>query len=250
MTALLPVAFFAVALLYSMAGFGGGSSYIALLAISGLPLAAIPVLSLSCNLLVSTQGSFILARSGHLRLRLLAPLLAGSVPAAFAGGAWRIESATYLVILTLVLSLSGLALLYPSTPPAHPAAPRSNFQLFFMGSVLGGLAGLSGIGGGIFLAPLLHLLKAAQAREIAAAAAVFIALNSAAGLLGQISKVNVLNGGIPLFLLLACPLAVVAGGFIGSRALSRTLPPLLIRRITAVLVLLVALRLWLRLAGL
>lgn len=251
MTALLPLAFFVIALFYSMAGFGGGSSYIALLAISGLPLAAIPILSLSCNLLVSGQGSLILARTGHLRLRLLAPLLLGSVPSAFLGGAWRIDSTTYLWILTSVLTLSGLALLFTVSPPDKASAPRSSFQLFLMGSLLGGLAGLSGIGGGIFLAPVLHLLKAARAREIAAAAAVFIALNSAAGLLGQLSKQSAPGDGIPTFLFIACPLAVVAGGFIGSRALSRTLPPLLIRRITAILVLLVALRLWLRLlAGL
>ena len=79
MTPILPILFLGVALLYSMAGFGGGSSYIALLAISGLPAAGIPVLALSCNLIVASQGSFILGRAGHLRPQLLIPLLTGSI---------------------------------------------------------------------------------------------------------------------------------------------------------------------------
>jgi uncharacterized membrane protein YfcA len=230
-----------------MAGFGGGSSYIAFLAISGLPVAAIPVLALSCNLIVSGQGSIILARNGHLRKRLLLPLLAGSIPAAFAGGAWRIDSQAYLWILTAVLTLAGVALLIPARPDPEKPVQRSTPVYFLLGAILGGLAGLSGIGGGIFLAPALHLMRAEKAREIAGAAALFIALNSAAGLLGQLSKDWERLAGIPVYLYLACPLAVLAGGFFGSRTLSLRLQPASIRRITACVVLLVATRLWLKL---
>jgi uncharacterized membrane protein YfcA len=247
MTFLLPVVFFGIAFLYAMAGFGGGSSYIAFLAISGLPVAAIPVLALSCNLIVSGQGSIILARSGHLRKRLLLPLLAGSIPAAFIGGAWRIDAQAYLWILTIVLTLSGIALLIPAPGDSRPPVPLSRPTYFVLGAALGGLAGVSGIGGGIFLAPVLHLMRAEKAREIAGAAALFIALNSAAGLLGQLSKDLDRLSAIPVYLYIVCPMAVLAGGFIGSRTLSLKLQPASIRRITACVVLLVAIRLWLKL---
>lgn len=244
---LLPLVFFGIAFLYAMAGFGGGSSYIAFLAISGLPIAAIPVLALSCNLIVSGQGSLVLARSGHFQKNLLLPLLAGSVPAAFLGGAWRIDAIAYIWILAVVLTLSGIALLIPSPEDSEHRAPRSGTALFSIGVTLGGLAGMSGIGGGIFLAPILHLLRAATAREIATAAALFITVNSAAGLLGQLTKDVGRLAGIPVYLYWACPLAVLAGGFFGSRILSLRLTPTGIRRMTAFVVLLVAARIWIKL---
>jgi uncharacterized membrane protein YfcA len=247
MSVLLPLVFFGIAFLYAMAGFGGGSSYIAFLAISGLPVASIPVLALSCNLIVSGQGSLILARTGNFRKDLLLPLLAGSVPAAFLGGAWRIDAHGYLWILAIVLTLSGLALLLPSPGDPDHTIPRSKPLLFALGAALGGLAGLSGIGGGIFLAPVLHLIRAASAREVASAASLFIALNSAAGLLGQLTKDMERLASIPVYLYVLCPLAVLAGGFIGSRTLSLRLQPVSIRRITACVVLLVAFRIWLKL---
>ena len=247
MTLLLPLVFFGVAFLYAMAGFGGGSSYIAFLAISGLPVGAIPVLALICNLIVAGQGSLILAKGGHLKSRFLVPLLACSIPAAFIGGAWRIDSQAYLWILTVVLTLSGVTLLNPTPPHSGDSVPRSRPFYCVLGTILGALAGLSGIGGGIFLAPILHLLKAGKAREIAGASALFIALNSAAGLLGQLSKDLDRLTGIPTFLFIACPLAVLVGGTIGSYNLSLKLPPSAIRRVTACVVLIAAVRLWLRL---
>ncbi len=249
MSSLLPLVFFGVAVLYAMAGFGGGSSYIALLAISGLPLASIPVLALSCNLIVSTQGAIILARAGHCQRRLVIPLLAGSVPAAFVAGAWRIEALVYLWTLTVVLTLAGLALFYPVAAPAREPEPLSPVGLVLTGGSLGALAGLSGIGGGIFLSPVLHFLRAASPREIAAMAALFIAVNSTAGLLGQLTKGTERLAGIPASLYLLCPVAVLAGGWIGSRSLARHLSPRHIRQLTAVVVLLAAARLWLRLWG-
>lgn len=247
MTPFLPVLFLGVALLYSMAGFGGGSSYIALLAISGLPLAGIPVLALSCNLMVASQGSVILGRAGHLRAKLLKPLLCGSIPAAFLAGAWRIDSHAYLWILTIVLTGAGMVLLLRISSSGKTEQPRSNFELFLLGGFFGGLAGLSGIGGGIFLAPVLHLLRAEKAQAIAAASALFITLNSAAGLVGQLTKGLERMEGIPAFLFILCPVAVLMGGFAGSRLLALDLSPARIRTITGIVVLLAAARLWLKL---
>jgi uncharacterized membrane protein YfcA len=244
---LLPIAFLGIAFLYSMAGFGGGSSYIAFMVIGGLPVASIPVLALSCNLIVSGQGSLILARSGKVNMKLLLPLLLGSVPAAFIGGAWRLQSDTFLIILTSGLTLAGVALLLPARIKDEPIPGRHNPALLLpVGVLLGGLAGVSGIGGGIFLAPVLHLLRLDTAKSVAAAAAVFIALNSCAGLAGQLSKGTGNLTGLPLWIYIACPVAVTVGGFFGSRNLSRHLSGNAVRNVTALIVLLVAVRLWLK----
>ena len=247
MSLLLPLVFFGIAFLYSMAGFGGGSSYIAILAISGFPLTGIPVLALSCNLVVASQGSVILARAGHLNIRLLLPLLCASVPSAFVTGSLRIHSETYLWILTLVLTAAGTALLVPTKLASKDPVKRRPVELFLIGGILGGLAGISGIGGGIFLAPVLHLMRAEKARDIAGAASLFIALNSLAGLLGQFTKGLEPLGGIPMVLYIVCPLAVIAGGFPGSRLLAKRLSPVKVRAITGIVVLLVAARLWIKL---
>ncbi len=244
---LLPLLFAAAAWLYAMAGFGGGSTYIALLALSGLPLAAVPVLALICNLVVSTQGSTQLIRSGHAQWSLLVPLLAGSIPAAFFGGAWRLPEATFIVILASALSLAGLTMLFSSRfrrLEARGLKPAPWPALLATGIVLGALAGITGIGGGIYLAPVMHLLGWARAQTIAACTSIFIAVNSGFGLIGQLTKGTQLTENLPLLLLIGCPLAVLIGGRIGSLYLTRRLPNGKIRIITAGVILLVAIRLW------
>lgn len=244
----LPIAFFGVAFLYAMAGFGGGSTYIALLAIAGLPLAVVPIISLSCNCIVSGQGAWLLQRAGHIRWSLLAPLLVTSIPAAFLGGAWRLSGEVFLWLLTIALTTAGLALLYrpsdteESHSPKHPQA-----KLLLLGLVFGLIAGLTGIGGGIYLSPALHLLRWEKPRAICSAASVFILLNSLAGLLGQLTKGIGQLSAAPAYLLWLCPLAVLVGGRLGSRQLIDKLPAARIRTMTAIVVLLVAARLWLRL---
>lgn len=236
--------FFIVALGYSMAGFGGGSSYIALLLLAGFPVTAIPVLALLCNLIVSGQGSLILARRGQLALRPLMPLLAGSMPAALLAGAWRIQSETAMAILATGLVAAGLALLVTIPEREEKRRPLARPVLLILGAVLGALAGLSGIGGGIFLAPVLHLLRADNARQIAGTASLFIALNSLMGLTGHLTKGTRLFSEDFAVLYAVCPLAVLIGGQLGSRILSGRLRGDLIRRVTGLLVLLVAVRIW------
>lgn len=249
MIALLPVLFLCVAWLYAMAGFGGGSTYIALLAISGLPLTAVPVLALSCNLLVSGQGSIALVRGGHGQRALLLPLLLGSIPAAFIGGAWRLPETAFLVILAAALSLAGIAMLVQNkfssgTHREYTVPPVG--VLAFVGIGLGLLAGITGIGGGIYLAPVMHLFGWARAQTIATCTSLFIALNSIAGLAGQFTKGFSLVESLPVGIICGCLVAVLIGGRIGTYFLTSKLPQERIRLITAAVILLVGARLWLK----
>lgn len=249
MISLLPVLFLLVAWLYAMAGFGGGSTYIALLAVSGLPLTAIPVVALTCNLIVSGQGSVVLVWRGHAERSLLLPLLLGSIPFAFIGGAWRLPEATFLVVLAAALSLAGVAMLVQGAfrgraelRQRRPAVP----VLVGVGVVLGLLAGVTGIGGGIYLAPVMHLFGWGRAQAIATCTSLFIALNSLAGLVGQLTKGVGHLDLLPVWVLVACPVAVLVGGRVGTYFLTSRLPQSRIRLVTAGVILLVAVRLWLK----
>jgi uncharacterized membrane protein YfcA len=248
----MPIVFCLVACIYAMAGFGGGSTYIALLAVSGLPLGAVPLISLTCNLIVTSQGSYLLARKGHADKRILYPLLAGSVPMAFLGGAWRLPEATFIVILALALSLAGVSMSYQSFRNSGTnetiTVPKRGV-LLMAGLGLGLLAGITGIGGGIYLAPCMHLLRWAPVHTVAACTSLFIVCNSLAGLTGQLTKGLQLFQQVPLWLLLALPLAVLIGGRAGSFLLSEKLPQKRIRLITAGVILLVATRLWIKVLG-
>lgn len=247
MTYLLPIIFLLVAMLYSMAGFGGGSTYIALLAVSGLPLAVVPIISLTCNLIVTSQGSYLLIRRGHAKADLLVPVLAGSIPAAFIGGAWRLPESAFIWILAAALTVAGIAMLVQNKlqreEPEEASRPAI-IQLLGVGIVLGLLAGMTGIGGGIYLAPVMHLMRWGKAHAIAVCTSLFIALNSAAGLLGQLTKGTALISGIPWWILVGCPVAVLIGGRIGSHLLTEKLPQSKVRLITACVILVVSIRLW------
>ncbi|NQY31699.1 MAG: sulfite exporter TauE/SafE family protein [Coraliomargarita sp.] len=249
MFVLLPILFASVSWLYAMAGFGGGSTYIALLAVSGLPLTAVPVVALSCNFIVSGQGSIALIKRGHARRSILLPLLVGSIPAAFLGGAWRLPQSAFIGILAAALSVAGVAMLVQrkfSKPNERVVQAPPAVRLFGVGIALGLLAGITGIGGGIYLAPVMHLLGWSRAQTIAACTSIFIGLNSMAGLTGHLTKGTDFVGTLPLMVLIACPIAVSVGGGLGTYFLTNKLPQERIRVITAAVILLVAARLWMR----
>ena len=239
--------FAAVAFLYASVGFGGGSSYTAILIESGLEWELVPPLSLLCNIVVVSGGVYHYARAGALDLRFALPLVTASVPAAFFGGYLRISEPVFFTVLGIALLVSGVLLIldkqWRSATAAAVASPPSRLAL--LGLVLGSLAGVTGIGGGIYLAPVLHMLRLAEARTVAATSSLFILLNSLAGLGGQMLKIGRESLIIAETTFLALPLAVLVGGQLGSRLGARHLPAAPIRRLTGIVVLVVALRvLW------
>ncbi|MFM8716017.1 MAG: TSUP family transporter [Spartobacteria bacterium] len=245
---ILAFLFFCVALIYSSVGFGGGSSYIALLQWSGTPASVIPIVSLACNLIVSSQGFIQFARAGFFPARRSLPFVLLSVPAAYLGGLYAIKEATFLLLLAASLTAAGFLLLFPVEECTERADNRIRQWIrqfgFFLGLPLGFLSGIVGIGGGIFLAPILHLGKWAKAKEIAALAACFICTNSFAGLLGQMQKTGWRNNVFESYWML--PMAVLLGGLAGSRCGTAILPPVRIRQITGAIVLFVACNLWVK----
>ena len=242
----LAALFFLVALVYSSVGFGGGSSYLALLHWQGLPAALLPVPALACNLIVSGIGFAQFARAGHFPWRRSLPFLALSIPAAYLGGLYPVHESTFLFLLAASLTAAGGLLLVPIKNCDQPG--DSSFRRILgrlgplFGAGLGFLSGVVGIGGGIFLAPILHLCRWAPAKQVAALAAGFILVNSAAGLAGQLQKHG--WAGEELWPFLPLPVAVLAGGWIGARFGSGILPALRIRQITGCIILFVAGNLW------
>lgn len=241
--AFLAIAFLVTALLYASVGFGGGSTYSALLALSGLDYRLLPLVSLACNIVVVTGASIRFARAGITPWHKALVIVALGAPASFLGGLTPIKEATFLALLGASLVLTSLTMLLPVREGREGAPSRLARFMPLAAAPLGYFAGLVGIGGGIFLAPLLHLARWHDPRGIAATASLFILVNSLFGLAGQMLK----NGpgllGAALGAALPLLVAVVIGGQIGSLLAARLLPPRYIRWLTALLVAVVGVRL-------
>lgn len=231
----LPLGFFLTALLYASVGFGGGSTYSALLTLVGFDYLLLPLVSLACNVVVVTGSTLRFARGGTVPWRRALILSLIAAPLAFLGGLTPIKQHAFLIVLGLSLVGAGLALLLPRSPGGTGDPLPAARYMTFAAAPLGYLAGLVGIGGGIFLAPLLHLTRWAKAREIAATTSLFILINSLAGLAGQLAKngpdrfAEAMTGALPLLI------AVVLGGQLGSVLVLRFLPERVIRWLTAAL---------------
>jgi uncharacterized membrane protein YfcA len=239
---LLGLLFFIVAAFYASIGFGGGTSYIALLVLWGLPYAAIPVLALACNIVVVSGNSFHYVRAGYFNKRLVLPFLVG-VPFAYLGGKLPIDKETFAAILFVSLLVAGIRMLvqhrrYDEEIESYRAIPL--WISASLGSTLGFLAGITGIGGGIFLAPALYNLRAGSPKQIAATTSVFILLNSIAGLAGQMQKHVDTDIVLDYWYL---PVLVLAGGQLGNQMMLKFIPARITALLTAVLVLFVAGRL-------
>ena len=237
----LATAFFATAVLYASVGFAGGSTYTALLVLAGTSIAILPIVSLTCNLIVAGGGTHRFAKAGLVPWRRLWPLLAVSVPAAFIGGALPVSKPVFVALLGGSLLVAGLLLLLQREPidaGEHPAHYRILGPAIAL--PLGLLSGVVGIGGGIFLAPVLHLIGWDRAKRVAASASVFILVNSLSGVAGQATK---LTGGAAIAQVASywpLAMAVLIGGQIGSRVGVQLLPPAILRRLTGLLILFVA----------
>jgi uncharacterized protein len=237
----LAVAFFVTALLYASVGFGGGSTYTALLTLVGTDYRVLPAISLMCNIIVVTGGAVRYVRAGEVEWRRVIPLIAVSAPLAWLGGLTPIKQSSFTLILAISLLVAGLLLLFQRAPNDDgPVRTKSSALDIFAGGAAGYLAGLVGIGGGIFLAPILHLTHWGRPRAIAATACLFILVNSISGLVGQAMKVGVSGGAMVLSTYWPLAIAVLVGGQIGSFASLKLLSQSLVRRATALLILYVA----------
>jgi uncharacterized membrane protein YfcA len=250
MTWLTP-AFFLTALLYASVGFGGGSTYNALLALADVDYRLLPAVALTCNILVVIGGTWRFHKAGLLPWKRALPLVVISAPFAWAGGLTPIKETLFLSLLAGSLFVAGAALLLQKDRVHEEAVPdrKATIADLLTGAGVGYLAGLVGIGGGIFLAPYLHITRWAGAKQIAATASLFILVNSIAGLGGQLLKLGG-SGALPdVAAYWPLALAVIVGGQIGSFAGTKVLSPVLVKRATGVLILYVAGQLVWKLVG-
>jgi len=244
---ILSFLFFLTAILYSSVGFGGGSTYLALLLIWGVPYQVFPILALCCNIIVVSGNCFNYIKAGNINVKLLSPFLISSVPFAFIGGSLQLDKSFFEIILFIILTLAGLSLLlklrsFNESKEVNINIPK--ITSFLIGGSIGFVSGVVGIGGGIFLSPVLLLIKAAKARHIATTASLFILINSISGLVGQSTKGFILNeiyNYWPLFLL------VLIGGQLGNFLNIKILPTRVMILFTAGLIIFVSVRMGFRL---
>ena len=239
---ILSILFFITAILYSSVGFGGGSTYLALLLIWGVPYTIFPIIALSCNIIVVSGNCYNYIRAGNLNLKLLIPYLIGSIPLAFIGGSLPVEKKFFEILLFLVLSVAGFLLLinfksYDDKRKSYKSIPY--FVSVIIGAILGFISGIVGIGGGIFLSPILFLIRVARPKHIITAASLFILINSVFGIIGQLTKNLNFDEVYSFFYLL---IAVLIGGQIGNYLNLKIFPTRLLALITSGLVLFVAIR--------
>tara|TARA_B100000378_G_C17942962_1_gene377410 strand:- start:94 stop:843 length:750 start_codon:yes stop_codon:yes gene_type:complete len=239
---LLAILFLITAILYSSVGFGGGSTYLALLLIWGIPYFIFPVIALSCNIIVVSGNCFNYIRAGKLNLKLLFPYLVGSIPLAYIGGSLPIEKKLFEILLFLVLATAGTLLLfnfksYDDKDKSYRKIPI--FISVLIGGLLGFISGIVGIGGGIFLSPILFLIRAGRPKHIVTTASLFILINSISGIIGQLTKNAVLAEIQNYWYLL---IAVLIGGQIGNFLNLKVFPARILALITAILVIFVACR--------
>ena len=244
---ILSVLFFITAFLYSSVGFGGGSTYLALMLIWDIPYYIFPTIALFCNIIVVSGNSINYIKSGNLNFKLLIPYLIGSIPFAFYGASLQISKNVFEIILFFILTIAGAMLLVKSRSLNNKEFKINKISKIFsvlIGSVIGFFSGLVGIGGGIFLSPILFLIKAGYPKQIATSASLFILINSIFGVAGQFTKDIVFDKFFdfwPLFL------AVLIGGQIGNFLNIKFLSNKILALITSLLVLFVATRMGLRL---
>ena len=244
---ILSIFFFITAIFYSSVGFGGGSTYLALMLIWDIPYYIFPILALICNIIVVSGNSINYVRSCNLNLKLLTPYLIGSIPFAFFGASISITKELFEILLFVILIIAGIFLLIESKSFNDDQIKINSIPKIIsllIGSIIGFTSGIIGIGGGIFLSPILFLMKAGYPKQIATTASLFILINSIFGVAGQLTKDIVFDEFLnfwPLFI------AVLIGGQIGNFLNIKFLSGKTLAIITSLLVIFVAIRMGLRL---
>ena len=244
---ILTIFFFITAIFYSSIGFGGGSTYLALMLIWDVPFYIFPIIALICNIIVVTGNSINFLRTKNINLSLIAPYLIGSVPFAFFGASISIDKNLFEILLFLILLIAGIFLLLESKSFNKDKVTIRHIPKILsiiIGSIIGFISGLIGIGGGIFLSPILFLLKAGYPKHITSTASIFILINSVFGVAGQLTKDIVLNEFLNYWPLL---IAVLIGGQIGSFLNIKILSNKVLAVMTSFLVIFVAIRMGFRL---
>ena len=243
---ILTIFFFITAIFYSSIGFGGGSTYLALMLIWDVPFYIFPIVALICNIIVVSGNSINFLRTKNINIKLLTPYLIGSVPFAFLGASISIDKNLFEILLFFILFIAGIFLLLESKYFNNDEIiirKVSKVISIFIGSIIGFISGLVGIGGGIFLSPILFLLKAGYPKHITSSASLFILINSIFGVAGQLTKDIVINEFFnywPLFV------AVLIGGQIGSLLNIKFLSNRVLALLTSLLVIVVAIRMGIR----
>ena len=248
--------FFIIAIIYSSVGFGGGSSYLAVMALFSFPYHVMPKASLLCNIVVVSGACWIFYKSGHLKFKSLLPFIIGSLPMAYLGGKVVMNKQLFLLILGGVLIAASRNLFFLNTrkriqlkmdlfasdsesPSVTDGRYLTVIVKILIGAVIGFISGAIGIGGGILLAPVLYFTRWGYAKQIAAASCFFIFINSISGICGQLSKGFSFEEMAAIVPLAA---SVFIGGQVGSRLGAFRLSELVMKRATAILALFAGIR--------
>ena len=244
---ILSFLFLLTATLYSSVGFGGGSTYLALLLIWDVPYLIFPVIALFCNIIVVSGNCINYIKAGNINLKILTPFLISSVPLAFIGGSLSIDKEIFEILLFAVLAIAGALLLikfksFDVKIEIYKKIPK--IIAILIGGSIGFISGVVGIGGGIFLSPILLLIRADSSKNIATAASLFILINSISGLIGQFTKASVIDEIYSYWLLF---LLVLLGGQLGNFLNLKIFPARILALVTSALVIFIAIRMGLKL---
>lgn len=234
------ILFFLIAILYSSIGFGGGSSYLAILALTSFAYSEIRSTALLCNIVVVCGNVFLFSKQKSYNWKKTLPLVTLSVPLAFLGGFLKINETLFFILLGFTLLIAALFMLFSNkTSKTYIYSENNLLKNTFYGGLIGFISGVVGIGGGVFLAPLLYLTNWDTSKKIAATASFFILVNSLSGIIGQYYNPDFnINWDITITLLFI----VFLGGQIGSRLSNKLLSANQLKKSTALLVAFVGLR--------
>jgi uncharacterized membrane protein YfcA len=224
---LVAAAIFVVAVLYSSVGHGGASGYLAVMALLAVPQTQTRPSALVLNLFVASIGAYQFYRSGHFSWRVFWPFAATSIPFAFIGGMIHLPGTAYKIILGVVLLFAAFRLARSFDAKEEAGSPKLAIALA-IGAVIGLLSGMVGVGGGIFLTPILLLMGWAETKTAAGVSALFILVNSAAGLAGDPAQAASLPSNVWFWIA-----AAIAGGIVGSTLGARRFDSLTLRRVLA-----------------
>ena len=225
---LIILAIFTVAVLYSSVGHGGASGYLAVMALLAVSPEITRPTALVLNLFVASIGAYQFYRSGYFSWRVFLPFAVTSIPFAFIGGMIQLPTNVYKIVLGVVLILAALRLAWKFSGAIEPKMPNIGIALA-IGAVIGLLSGLVGVGGGIFLTPVLLLMNWSETKRAAGVSALFILVNSISGLLGNYQQVAKLPPNVWFWIV-----AAVVGGIVGSTLGAKRFDSLMLRRVLAV----------------